>query len=153
MSSDEKKVFVPPPVYFLVSFLVGWLLHALTDDRIGWRETTVWIGVLFVVEGLALAFWAERTFKRAGTTVMPYRRASALVTSGPFAFSRNPIYLGMAVLCVGGALVLGSWWPMVTLVIAMVLITQLVIKPEERLLAEGFGSEFEEYRSRVRRWL
>ncbi|MGH3459814.1 methyltransferase family protein [Aeromicrobium sp.] len=154
MSSDtDRKLFVPPPLYFLMAFLVGWWLHALTDDRLGGRPATIWIGAVLLTAGVVLDVWATLTFKRARTTFIPYRRASSLVTGGPYKLSRNPMYVGMALDVVGGALLIDSWWPLVLLVPAIVLVTVLVIKPEERLMADVFGSEYTAYRERVRRWL
>lgn len=154
MSSEtERRLFFPPPLYFLTAFLVGWLLHALTDDRLGGRPATIWIGAVLLAAGVSLDVWATLTFKRARTTFIPYRRASSLVSSGPFRFSRNPMYVGMALNVVGGALLIDSWWPLVLLVPAIVLVTVLVIKPEERIMADVFGDGYAEYRARVRRWL
>ncbi len=147
------KLFVPPPLYFLAAFLLGWLLHAVSDDHLGGRPATTWVGVVLLAAGLALDVWATLTFRRARTTVVPYRRASALVDTGPFAFSRNPMYVGMAMEVVAGALIIDSWWPLVLLVPAIALVTVVVIKPEERLMYEAFGQQYDDYRERVRRWL
>ena len=95
------------------------------------------------------------TFRRARTTVNPLRpaNASALVTTGPFALSRNPMYVGMATLLAGWAAWLGTPWALTGLVAFVAWITRFQILPEERVLAQRFGAAFDAYRGRVRRWL
>lgn len=92
-------------------------------------------------------------FLRAHTTVIPHRRVSALVTSGPLRVSCNPMYTAFASITIGAALVIGTWWPLVTLIPALLVIRIAVIGPEERYLAETFGEDFAAYRANVRRWL
>ena len=154
MSEHGAKVIpVPPPVIYVLAFAVGLVLHAITDDEIGGRPATVWLGSVFIVVALVLVAGTLRMFVRARTTVIPHHRVSALVTSGPLRFSRNPIYTAFALITVGAALVIGTWWPLVTLIPALFVIGFGVIRPEERYLAETFGEEYAAYRAKVRRWL
>ena len=148
-----KVIPVPPPVIYVLAFAVGLMLHAVADDEIGGRPATVWVGSVFIVVGLALVAGTLKMFVRARTTVIPHHRVSALVTSGPLRFSRNPIYTAFALITVGAALVIGTWWPLVTLIPALFVIGFGVIGPEERYLAETFGEEYAAYRAKVRRWL
>lgn len=111
------------------------------------------IGAILVVSSLSLISWSALTLWRAATTVRPDRPVSSLVVSGPFAISRNPIYLADTLLLIGLSLSL-SWpilLPCATLFAALV--DRLAIRPEERHLAAKFPSAFEAYRSHVRRWL
>ena len=87
------------------------------------------------------------------STIVPHHAVSSLVTTGPYRFSRNPMYAGLAVAHVGGALLAGTWWPLVTLPFAVLAVRQIVIGPEERYLAARFGQVYADYRARVRRWL
>ena len=148
-----KVIPVPPPVIYALALAVGLALHAVTDDEIGGRPATVWLGSVFIVIALMLVAGTFRMFVRARTTVIPHHRVSALVTSGPLRFSRNPIYTAFALITVGAALVIGTWWPLVTLIPALFVIRFGVIGPEERYLAETFGEEYAAYRAKVRRWL
>lgn len=148
-----KVIPVPPPVIYVLAFAVGLVLHAITDDHIGGRPATAWLGVLFIAAGLVLAGSAVGLFVRAHTTVIPHRHVSALVTSGPLRFSRNPMYTGLALVTVGAALAIGTWWPLVTLMPALLAIRFSVIGPEERYLAETFGEDYAAYCAKVRRWL
>lgn len=84
---------------------------------------------------------------------MPHRPVSTLVTTGAYRISRNPMYTGLAIAYLGGALLAGSWWPLVTFPLALLAVRGLVIGPEERHLAATFGRTYIDYRTRVRRWL
>lgn len=152
-SRGAKVVIIPPPVIYGLSFVVGLVLHAITDDRIGGRPATAWFGWVLILGGMLFVAGAVRMFVRAHTTVVPHHRVSRLVTAGPYRFTRNPMYTAMALLCLGGAFAVGTWWPVVTLVPAVAVIRLLVIGPEERYLQETFGAEYAAYCEKVRRWL
>lgn len=148
-----KVILVPPPLIYGLSFALGMIVHGFDDDRIGGGPATKWLGAFLIAAGLVLAGSALGMFRRAHTTVIPHHRVSQLVVSGPFRFSRNPMYSALALLCLGGAFVAGSWWPIVTLIPALVIVRYWVIGPEERYLSGAFGADYEAYRRRVRRWL
>ena len=112
-----------------------------------------WIGLAPAGAGILLALWAAAGFIRAGTPLEPYKEASALVTSGPYRLSRNPIYLGMALLLLGFWLWLGSLSPGLVLPGFVIAIERRFIRREEAHLEERFGASFRSYRASVRRWL
>jgi protein-S-isoprenylcysteine O-methyltransferase Ste14 len=85
--------------------------------------------------------------------VRPFDAVAALVTTGVYRFSRNPMYTGLAIMVVGAAMLLGTWWPIVLLPFALISIRTLVIAPEERYLAERFEQTYRDYHQAVRRWL
>lgn len=105
--------------------------------------------------GLLLMLWAAATLWRARTTLNPVQpeRAGRLVTHGPFAHSRNPIYLGDALLLLGWALWLGDWSALLGLAGFVVWIDRLQIAAEERALTQRFGDAYRQYCAQVRRWL
>lgn len=148
-----KVIPVPPPIIYLLALGIGLALHAITDDHIGGRPASAWLGAVPIVAGLGLIAGAISMFARAHTTVIPHHRVSAFVTSGPFRFSRNPMYTGFALIIVGAALAIGTWWPLVTLIPAVVIIRLWVIGPEERYLLGAFGEDYAAYCGKVRRWL
>lgn len=102
--------------------------------------------------GAALIAWGMVTFLRARTAIIPNHPASRIVESGPYRYTRNPMYMGFTVCYLGAALLLNSWWPFVFWPVCIVALTRLVIHREERYLAEAFGAEYEAYRQRVSRW-
>lgn len=156
MSTGERgaSVRVLPPLLFVIPFLLAVLLHYLVQpwDLPGHPWTRV-AGVVLLVLALALMGWAGSVMMRHRTTVIPWDPVTALVTQGPFARTRNPIYLADAVAYLGGALVLESWWPLPLLPLAVIATRRLVIDREEDYLRERFGPAYEAYAARVRRWL
>ncbi|MBX9633581.1 MAG: isoprenylcysteine carboxylmethyltransferase family protein [Magnetospirillum sp.] len=142
-----------PPVYMVGGMAVMAALDHWAPLARLVPATWIWIAAVPAAAGLGLAGWSALVFRRHRTTVHPFRRADALVTSGPFAFSRNPIYLGMALLLLGLALALGSITPFLVIPAFMAVINHRIVRDEERMLAETFGDEFSAYGARVRRWL
>lgn len=113
-------------------------------------------GALLLSVAVGIALVATMTFKQAKTTVNPYSfdNVNALVTSGVFGYSRNPMYLAMAIALLGVGLIVGSAVTAVFAVIGFVsYLTKFQILPEERLLANLFGSEYSQYCHQVRRWI
>lgn len=111
------------------------------------------LGLGLLVGGVALDIAAIRTLGRARTTVMPHRRSEALVTEGPYARTRNPIYLGNTLALAGLALVFDVAWFLILAPVAALAVQELAIKPEEAHLRARFGAAWEDYAARVRRWL
>lgn len=145
----------PPPFYFVIGFLVGWLLQRMVPLRVPASESDAMntAGWILIIAGIALLMWAQITFRHHGTTVIPNRPASTMVTSGPYAFTRNPMYVSLIVLYLGLALLTRMLWPIIVLPIVLILLTVLVIKREERYLDSAFGADYAEFRKRVRRWV
>ena len=149
------KLKIPPPVQALLAALLMWLL----DGRMPHLAVAIPGGELLVgffilcavlVDGAALV-----AFFRAKTTVNPMLpgKASALVTTGVYRFSRNPMYLGMLCLLTAWCLWLGNPLNLVVLVLFPLAITRFQIKPEEEVLVHLFGQEYRHYCQRVRRWI
>jgi protein-S-isoprenylcysteine O-methyltransferase Ste14 len=152
----RSGVRYPPPLAFAIPWAIGWLLNLVSPMPIlglgegAWR----WLaGGGLVVLGLALAIWAARTFRRAGTPVNPFEPSSALVRQGPFRFSRNPMYVGMTLLYIGGSTLANTFWPILFLPVSLALISFTVIRREEHYLSTRFGAAYDEYRRQVRRWI
>jgi protein-S-isoprenylcysteine O-methyltransferase Ste14 len=153
MDTSGAPVKVLPPLLFLVVLAGALVVDRLLPLAVPGDTARVAVGVVLVVAGLALMGWAGRVMWGSHTTVSPWARASVLVTSGPFRFTRNPIYLGDLLVYLGVALWVGTWWPVLFLPLLLPAVQWLVIGPEERYLAERFGADYTAYRQRVRRWL
>jgi protein-S-isoprenylcysteine O-methyltransferase Ste14 len=142
-----------PPVYFLAAVVLAILLHYLLPLyqllALPWRL----LGVLPLVIGIVLNLLADQAFKKHATTVKPLERSRVLVTAGVFAVSRNPMYLGMTLIVLGIAVLLGSAAPLLVAVALFVLLDRVFILAEERLLEDTFRDQFRQYRQRVRRWV
>src|SRR5207249_4132055 len=125
--------------------------------------SALWYGVLTVFVAtlgtnldavvVLLAVSAAYLFRRAGTTPNPAKPTSALVIWGPYRFTRNPMYVGMATLYCGGTLLLNDPWPLAFLPLVMALVQRRVIAREEAYLERKFGDVYRAYKARVRRWI
>lgn len=151
--TGARVIFIPPPLYYVAGFVAGVILDLLVGLPIGGRPVTTVIGGVIAVVGFAFAQTGVLGIIRNKTTMVPHHAVATLVTTGAYRWSRNPMYTGLAILYLGGALLLGSWWPIVLLPLVLVAVTMLVIRPEERYLGERFGAEYAAYRAHVRRWL
>ena len=151
--SDNPGVWFPPPLWYALAVLIGALLNRRWPLPIAAGPLTTIAGVLFVVGWMALAFPSIGRFRRSKTSIIPMRPAEALVLSGPYHYTRNPMYVSLALLTIGCGLLLATWWPIVLLVPTIAAVQQFVILPEERYLQRRFGTEYEAYTRRVRRWL
>ncbi|MDZ5621820.1 methyltransferase family protein [Nocardioides bizhenqiangii] len=142
---------VPPPAYAVAGLVAQ---HLLADNGRAGPVRKVAAGAVAAASA-ALAVGSIRRFRAGGTTVEPFHpeRASALVTSGPNALTRNPMYVGMAGLLAAHALVRGGWLPAVPVAAFVAVIDQTQIRPEEAALRALFGQEYDEYCARVPRWL
>jgi protein-S-isoprenylcysteine O-methyltransferase Ste14 len=147
------ETHVPPPVVYAGTLAAAWALDRLVPLRMPgsrWRQGVGWA---LVAAGQALGAAGAATFRRRQTTIIPGRAASAMVTTGPYIYTRNPMYLGLTVSYVGGSLVLGSWWAPIALPALVAYIDRAVIRREEAYLRERFGQEYEEFFRHTRRWL
>jgi protein-S-isoprenylcysteine O-methyltransferase Ste14 len=146
----------PPPVIFIGGFLVAWFLEGQLSfeiDGAGASTRQVALGAVLVAGGLALMVSGMVTFVRARTAIIPYHAARQLVTSGPYRFTRNPMYLGLTCGYFGVAVLLNLAWPIVVLPLVLIVLTLAVINLEERHLREAFGEDYNAYCRRVRRWI
>ena len=140
-----------PPVWLVGHAVAAWLLsRALPPTLGGWALVP---GVALIAAGAALLFWSAWHFRRARTTIVPHLRPTALLTSGPYGLSRNPIYLADA-LVLAGLCLLWRCWPALLLVPLFVwVITARFIRSEEARLSATFGEAFHDWEARVRRWI
>lgn len=113
----------------------------------------MWAARLIIVLGFALIFWASRSFSNSDTPIMPDQTPKAMLTEGAYKISRNPIYLGMAIILFGLALYMGSLIAFLSPVLFVLMITQRHILPEERCLKEEFGDDADIYFAKTRRWI
>lgn len=149
-----RVVPIPPPAYYVVAFAAGMLLQNVAPlDVPGRPMISTVLGSAVLIAGLALDAAGVAAVITHRTTIVPHRPVAKLITSGVYRFSRNPMYTGLGIMVGGGALVAGTWWPLILLPPALLAVRRLVIQPEEAYLAERYGSIYADYRFRVRRWL
>jgi protein-S-isoprenylcysteine O-methyltransferase Ste14 len=153
MSNLELKI--PPAVLWLVAAAsIGFLAKVAPQLSFEFRGDGT-VAILMTLGGAALALAGVVEFKRANTSVNPLdpNRASSFVTTGIYRYTRNPMYLGMAIALLGVMLWAGTLGGIFVIFLFCLYLTRFQIMPEERLLAQKFGQEFHAYRSRVRQWL
>jgi protein-S-isoprenylcysteine O-methyltransferase Ste14 len=109
-------------------------------------------GALFVA-GLALLASFNTAFHRKGTAVEPWKPTTAIVSTGPYRLTRNPAYVGMALVYAGIAVMSDALWTLAPLPLVLLIVDRGVIAREERYLERKFGQEYLEYKRRVRRWI
>jgi protein-S-isoprenylcysteine O-methyltransferase Ste14 len=152
-NDDSPHVMTLPPFIFLAAILVGFVVDSFIPAPFVPEAYDFQTGLVLIILSLALTIWAARTFKEAGTNVDVRQPALKIVTTGPFAYSRNPMYLGMALITVGFAVWLNTLWILAALAVALVFLHSGVIMREEAYLEKKFGKQYLDYKTRVGRWL
>ncbi|WP_422072683.1 methyltransferase family protein [Tranquillimonas rosea] len=140
-----------PPTWLALCIALGWAQAALWP--VAWPGWGRPLGGLLIATGLALMLAAVLEMRRRRTTPLPHLMPSALVRTGVFRVSRNPIYLGDLLLLAGAGLALGSWLALLAVPVLAWLLDRRFIRPEEERLRTAFGHDFERYRAGVRRWI
>jgi protein-S-isoprenylcysteine O-methyltransferase Ste14 len=150
---DVAGVVAPPPLIFSVPLVVALYENRSHPIPIGPRLVMLALGVVTIVVALPIFIAAVTQFRKADTAVRPFEPTTALVEAWPYSFTRNPIYLAMALVYVGVSLLFNSWWPFFLLPLVLLVMIRGVIEREERYLSRKFGDSYDSYRQRVRRWL
>ncbi len=155
-ANDHADVAIKPPLLFLGALLGGTLLSYLAPigPGLGSANTlALTVGATFILIGFALGGLALRRFRLAGTSVVPGEPTTALVATGPYRFTRNPIYIGFTLAYFGFAIVLTSMWVLLLLIPVLIILQRGVVLAEEAYLERKFGDAYRKYKARVPRWL
>jgi protein-S-isoprenylcysteine O-methyltransferase Ste14 len=151
---DAPAFRIWPPVALGVPLVTGLVLTATVGDP--WdlpRQPAQTAGVLLVVAFVLWNGWTLSVMAAHRTSILPGGATTAVLQSGPFRVSRNPLYVGLVALDAGLALLAGSFWALVFVPVGIVALLWGAIWPEERYLAGKFGDDYAAYQARVRRWL
>ena len=151
---NSSAAAVPPPLVFFGALVIGVGLNLLRPLKIfANAEIGDVLGLLVALSSAGLAFWALRIMVGAGERPDPGVPTGTVVENGPFARTRNPIYLSFALFDLGVACLLNNLWIVLALVPVMVYVDARIVRGEERYLEQQFGDEYLDYKRRVRRWL
>lgn len=152
--TDNANVVIRPPIAWALAIIAGLALDWLYPiPFIAAFIPAAWLGGAIFALGFALAIWAIATIRKAGTRVQTDRPTTTIVSSGPYRFTRNPIYAGMFLGQIGLAVGFNSLWLLATLVPFYFVIRYGVIAREEAYLEGKFADQYRGYKSRVRRWV
>jgi protein-S-isoprenylcysteine O-methyltransferase Ste14 len=152
--ADTAQVIIRPPLAWAFAVIAGFALNRLVPlPFLPVDLPAGWLGAMLFVLALALFAWAIVCIARAGSNVPTNRPTTTIVESGPYRFTRNPIYLGMFLGLIGLAIGFDNLWLLMLLVPFAFIIRYGVVGREEAYLARKFGDGYRGYRSRVRRWL
>jgi protein-S-isoprenylcysteine O-methyltransferase Ste14 len=149
----EQKRRIVPPVYLVLTLASMGALHRWAPIARLIEPPYSYLGALLIMAGIVIAAHSAFAFTKAGTPVIPFERSTALVTNGFYRVTRNPMYLGMVLVLLGTAVVLGTASPLIPIPVFILIIQTRFIAGEERFLQELFGEQYLTYKSRVRRWL
>jgi protein-S-isoprenylcysteine O-methyltransferase Ste14 len=152
-NTDRPNVIAFPPLLYLVTLGAGLLLHQVVRAQLLPPIPSRIAGAALVIFGAAIGKWGEVTMRKAGTNVDPRQAALAIVTAGPFRFTRNPLYLGLIALYLGITLLVDALAPLILLPILLLVTHFGIIRREERYLEAKFGPAYLEYKRKVRRYV
>jgi protein-S-isoprenylcysteine O-methyltransferase Ste14 len=144
---------LPVPWVFVLAYLIGAGLSLLSPFGAGSHVFFKICGAALFLTGAALAGWGLYVFHKARTTTVPGETSTQVVTWGPYRFMRNPMYTGLVLAYIGEAGLLVQFWPLIILPLVVAYVNWIVIPVEEARLKEDFGSEYEQYCAKVRRWI
>jgi protein-S-isoprenylcysteine O-methyltransferase Ste14 len=148
------KVHIPPPLVFIAVIVLGALLqYTIAPIRFPGDAWIRIVGVIIVVAGLALIFSALATFRKTGQDPKPWTPSPELIVQGPYRWTRNPMYVGLTCILVGLGLALNNLWFALLAAVALLVVHLIAVLPEEKYLKEKFGSSYEQYRTKVRRYI
>ena len=152
-SADSPGVVGRPPLLYGGAFLVVLVFRWFWPMPIFGGAVALWPGLALVALGIGIAIWGRRTMQAAGTNINPSLPATTIVSSGPFRYSRNPLYLALTLLYLGLTVAFDTWWGIVVLIPVLLVMHLGVVLREERYLDQKFGESYRRYRAEVRRYL
>jgi len=154
-ATDNPGVVIPPPLFYVAAFLLSMLLQKFIPINAAAFDSTALevAGIAIVAISLVFSVPALVQFAKTKNTIVPIKPANSLQTVGIYSITRNPMYLGLLLLYAGLALLTGNWWTLILIPLLLLIVTQKIIKPEERYLLREFGDPYKLYVEKVRRWI
>jgi protein-S-isoprenylcysteine O-methyltransferase Ste14 len=154
-TSKGPGVYIPPPLFYILIFLASVFIQKKfpISDLLLRRPGIKVTGVVFLIVALFFLARSLRQFFLTKNTIILIKPASSLQTTGIYGITRNPMYVGLAIIYLGIACFVGNWWTFILLPFLILIIQEYIIKREEKYLEIEFGQSFLNYKKNVRRWL
>jgi protein-S-isoprenylcysteine O-methyltransferase Ste14 len=154
-AKDGAAVRIPPPLVYLGAVIAGVLMHAFVAPLpvglpLVWR---IIVGAAAALSSLAFMGFAIKLFRRTGQDPKPWATTPEIISTGVYRVTRNPMYVGMALLQIGIGAGLGNWWVIIAVPVVLVVVYLTAIRHEEAYLERKFGRAYSDYKVSVRRWL
>lgn len=151
--SDIPKVVAPPPLIYILPLILGLLVYWAIPISFLPTGLQLVFGLPIVAIGVLSFLWSGLTLHRAGTDTAFRKPTKVIVAEGPYRFSRNPIYLSVALIYLGVVISFNALWPLLLFPIVIIVIQRGVIEREEQYLERRFGEDYLRYKSKIRRWI
>jgi protein-S-isoprenylcysteine O-methyltransferase Ste14 len=160
MSNETNKskgpgVYIPPPLFYVLIFIAAVRIQKIIPitDTLFHRTVIKITGVIFIIAALYFSVRSLRQFFLTKNTLIPIKPASSLQITGIYGITRNPMYVGLAILYLGITCMIGNWWNVILFPLLFIIVQEYIIKREEKYLELEFGKEYNDYKKTVRRWL
>jgi len=152
---DHPGIYVPPPIVYALTFLVAVFIQKKLpiDDSLFHLQLAKIVGVGLLIIALFFLIRSLRQFFLSKNTLVTIMAANSLQTNGIYNITRNPMYLGLAIVYLGISCLIGNWWNIILFPLLLLLIREYMIKREEKYLERRFGQVYLDYKSKVRRWI
>jgi protein-S-isoprenylcysteine O-methyltransferase Ste14 len=153
--SKGTGVYIPPPLFYVLIFIAAVLIQKQIPiaDALFQTWTLKVVGIFFIIISIFFLARSLRQFIQSKNTVILIKPASSLQNTGIYRISRNPMYLGLAIVYLGITCILGNWWNIILFPLLFLIVQEYIIKQEEKYLELEFGQQYIEYKRTVRRWL
>lgn len=152
---DHPGVYIPPPLIYVAFFFLSVALHKILplNNLFLQKATAATAGWILLVAGIVIVVPALWKFIASKNTVVTVKPASSLQTTGIYAITRNPMYLGLLLLYCGVGVFKGNGWTFIVIPLLIATVQLYIIRKEERYLQRAFGNEYLQYKRKVRRWI
>ncbi len=152
---DNPGVYIPPPLFYVLTFLAAVFIQNKfpINNSLFQMQMIKIFGIILIVIALFFLVRSLRQFFQSKNTLMTIRPASSLQANGIYSITRNPMYVGLAIVYLGITCLIGNWWNIILFPILLTIVQEYIIKHEEKYLERRFGQEYLNYKYKVRRWL
>jgi protein-S-isoprenylcysteine O-methyltransferase Ste14 len=154
-TSKGPGVYIPPPLFYIVIFLAALFIQKKIPlaNALFQSQIIKVAGIILLVIALFFSFTSLRQFFLSKNTLIPIKPATSLQTTGIYRISRNPMYVGLAIVYLGLTCLIGNWWNLILFPVLFLIVQEYIIKREEKYLKLEFGEQYTQYKKTVRRWL